>query len=92
MTSPVPSSKSEITLTLAGGQARVPPPVPPLPPAPPVPPAPAPPPEPALPPAPVFTQAPFVHVWLAVHVTPQAPQLAVLELVSTQLAGEPQSS
>jgi hypothetical protein len=40
----------------------------------------------------VLTQAPFVQVWLALHVTPQLPQLAVLELVSTQLAGEPQSA
>src|SRR5580693_8408652 len=108
MTSPVPSSKSEITLALAGAHARVDPPVPPLPPAPPLPaappvpapplppvpafpPAPAPPPEPPLPPAPVFVQTPAVQVCAAPHAIPQLPQLAVLDVVSMQLAGVPHS-
>jgi hypothetical protein len=67
MSTPLPSSKSERTSTLAGAQARVL--APPVPPVPVLPPA-APPAPPPLPPAPeqVTAQVPFEHIiWPAGH-------------------------
>ncbi len=98
ITSPVPSSKSEMTFTLAGAQAlapavtSLPPPSPPATaPSPRLPSTLAPPSVPPSTPEEGVTQRLFVQVWFARQATPQLPQLATFEVVSMQLAGEPHS-